>query len=85
MTPSVASVATSVSGSATPVDPDTVEIEVNQHALQRYFDRPEVIKACREQANIQTPDFTQIPDHEVGGRFRTRSNADEVRARCVNL
>ena len=71
----------STSGSATPADlAESFELEINQHAYQRYFDRPDVIKACREQENIQTPDFQQIPDHaSVGGRFRPRTHTDDVR------
>lgn len=55
------------------------DIEVNTQAYGRYFDRPEVQKACREQELIQTPEFTQLSDDAlVGGRFRPR-NSDEVR------
>ncbi|KAI6047899.1 hypothetical protein EDC04DRAFT_2620490 [Pisolithus marmoratus] len=46
-------------------------------ARQRYFDRPDVIKAYREQQIIQTPEFTLLSeDASVGGRFRPRSSAE---------
>ncbi|KAI6163894.1 hypothetical protein EDD17DRAFT_440613 [Pisolithus thermaeus] len=48
-------------------------------ARQRYFDRPDVIKAYREQQIIQTPEFTLLPeDASVGGRFRPRSSVEQV-------
>lgn len=48
-------------------------VELNESAYGRYFDRPEVQRAYREQQNIQTPEFTQVPeDAIVGGRFRPR-------------
>ncbi|KAI0297587.1 hypothetical protein B0F90DRAFT_880987 [Multifurca ochricompacta] len=52
----------------------------NTSAYERYFDKPEVIRAYREQQLIQTPEFTLLSEHEaVGGRFRPRS-LDDVRA-----
>ncbi|KAI5997946.1 hypothetical protein EDD15DRAFT_2363786 [Pisolithus albus] len=48
-------------------------------ARQRYFDRPDVIKAYREQQTIQTPEFTLLSeDASVGGRFRPRSSVEQV-------
>lgn len=50
---------------------------LNSHANQRYFDRPDVIQAYREQQIIQTPEFTNLPeDASVGGRFRPRMSAE---------
>lgn len=61
---------TSVSGS--------FQAELNSSAYIRYFDRPEVQKAYREQQIIQTPEFTQLDeDANVGGRFRPRGAEDE--------
>jgi hypothetical protein len=58
-----------------------IQLELNQDAFSRYFDRPEVIKACRDLAHIQTPDFRQIPPNEsLAGRFRVRANAEDVSA-----
>jgi hypothetical protein len=66
--------------------PPTYELELNEHAFQRYFDKPEVIKACRAQELIQTPEFRQVPEHaSVGGRFRPRAPADDVRLFFVYL
>ena len=54
--------------------------QLNTWAYERYFDKPEVIRAYREQQLIQTPEFTLLSEHEaVGGRFRPRS-LDDVRA-----
>jgi hypothetical protein len=59
--------------------------QLNTWALERYFDKPEVIRAYREQQLIQTPEFTLLSEHEaVGGRFRPRS-LDDVRAWPLNL
>ncbi|EGN93100.1 hypothetical protein SERLA73DRAFT_189929 [Serpula lacrymans var. lacrymans S7.3] len=52
--------------------------EINNHAYQRYFDRPDVLKAYREQLIIQTPEFSLLSeDASVGGRFRPRSSEEE--------
>ena len=52
-------------------------ITVNMVANDRYFDRPEVVKAFREQAIIQTPEFSSIGESSnVGGRFRPRAAED---------
>ncbi|KAF8846083.1 hypothetical protein BDN67DRAFT_890992 [Paxillus ammoniavirescens] len=51
---------------------------LNSLANQRYFDRPDVMKAYREQLNIQTPEFTFLSeDASVGGRFRPRSSGED--------
>ena len=53
---------------------------LNTIANQRYFDRSDVIKAYREQLNIQTPEFSLLSEEAtVGGRFRPRSSG-EVRS-----
>ncbi|KAN0138240.1 hypothetical protein V8E53_004129, partial [Lactarius tabidus] len=55
------------------------ESELNTSAYERYFDKPEVIRAYREQQLIQTPEYTILSEHEaVGGRFRPRGQ-DDVR------
>ncbi|TFK56615.1 hypothetical protein OE88DRAFT_38552 [Heliocybe sulcata] len=55
------------------------EIELNSSAYERYFDRPEVIKAYREQQTIQTPEYTLLTeDASVGSRFRPRGSEDEL-------
>ncbi|KAI0078858.1 hypothetical protein K474DRAFT_1739813 [Panus rudis PR-1116 ss-1] len=60
-------------------DNTTFEIELNKHAYGRYFDRPEVQKAYREQQIIQTPEFSQLPEEAiVGGRFRPRGSEEEA-------
>ncbi|KAI0281271.1 hypothetical protein BGY98DRAFT_227842 [Russula aff. rugulosa BPL654] len=52
--------------------------QLNTWAYERYFDKPEVIRAYREQQLIQTPEYTLLSEHEaVGGRFRPRSLDDE--------
>ena len=61
-------------------DNDESASQLNTWAYERYFDKPEVIRAYREQQHIQTPEFTLLSEHEaVGGRFRPRS-LDDVRA-----
>ena len=60
-------------------DPEGSQLNLNTSAYERYFDKPEVIRAYREQQIIQTPEFTLLSEHEaVGGRFRPRS-LDDVR------
>lgn len=50
---------------------------LNTFANQRYFDRSDVIKAYREQLNIQTPEFSLLSEEAtVGGRFRPRSSGE---------
>lgn len=62
----------------------STDFGLNSHANQRYFDRPDVIQAYREQQIIQTPEFTTLSeDASVGGRFRPRIPA-EVRS-CASL
>jgi hypothetical protein len=52
-------------------------ISINIVANDRYFDRPEVLKAFREQEIIQTPEFWPISESSsVGGRFRPRGAED---------
>jgi len=59
--------------------------QLNTSAYERYFDKPEVIRAYREQQLIQTPEFTLLSEHEaVGGRFRPRGQ-DDVRVRLKNF
>ncbi|KAI0800546.1 hypothetical protein C8Q74DRAFT_1435287 [Fomes fomentarius] len=56
-------------------DPET---RLNTMAYGRYFERPEVRKAYKEQLLIQTPEFAELPqDAHVGGRFRPRGSEDE--------
>jgi hypothetical protein len=55
------------------------ELEVNNHVKERYFERPEVLKAFKEQQLIETPDFIKLGEvYSVGGRFRPRGS-DDVR------
>lgn len=59
--------------------PNTSRLQLNLSARERYFDRPEVIKAYKQQLTIQTPEYTQLSeDASVGGRFRPRG-AEDVR------
>ncbi|KAI9438439.1 hypothetical protein BJY52DRAFT_548818 [Lactarius psammicola] len=52
--------------------------QLNTSAYERYFDKPDVIRAYREQQLIQTPEYTLLSEHEaVGGRFRPRGQDDE--------
>ena len=56
-------------------------IRINTVANDLYFDRPEVLKAFREQEIIQTPKFESISESStVGSRFRPRG-AEDVRER----
>ncbi|KAH7916456.1 hypothetical protein BJ138DRAFT_1108819 [Hygrophoropsis aurantiaca] len=51
---------------------------LNVHANQRYFERPEVLQAYRNQQLIQTPEYSLLSeDASVGGRFRPRSSGEE--------
>jgi hypothetical protein len=55
----------------------TINVPLNRSANERYFDRPEVLKAYREQQAIQTPEFTPLSEAaSVGGRFRPRGGED---------
>ncbi|TFY83340.1 hypothetical protein EWM64_g661 [Hericium alpestre] len=57
------------------------EFQLNTSAYDRYFDKPEVLKAYKEQLVIQTPEFTTLPEHAtVGGRFRPRGHVEEESA-----
>ncbi|KAJ7269408.1 hypothetical protein B0H12DRAFT_1095652 [Mycena haematopus] len=50
---------------------------LNQRAYESYFDRPEVLKAYREQTIIETPEFTNIADvSSVGSRLRVRTTEE---------
>jgi hypothetical protein len=56
-----------------------LELGMNEAANERYFDRPEVVKAYREQELIQTPDFEEITQTPTAmSRLRPR-NSEEVR------
>jgi hypothetical protein len=53
------------------------ELELNSHAYERYFDRPEVLESYKAQLTIQTPEFSNLTeDKSVGGRFRPRIHED---------
>ncbi|KAF9055933.1 hypothetical protein BJ165DRAFT_1521897 [Panaeolus papilionaceus] len=53
-------------------------IQLNTVAFDRYFEKPEVLQAFREQAIIETPVFESIAElSSVGGRFRPRGAEDE--------
>ncbi|KAK7058429.1 hypothetical protein VNI00_002063 [Paramarasmius palmivorus] len=50
---------------------------LNERANERYFERPQLLKACREQGIIETPHFELINDADtVGGRFRPRGSEE---------
>lgn len=51
----------------------TSEIGLNSIAYERYFERPEVIKAYKLQQDIQVPDFIQLDEGMVGARLRART------------
>ena len=53
--------------------------ELNSHAYERYFDRPEVLASFKAQHTIETPEFKSLNDSVVGGRFRPRLNNEGVR------
>ncbi|EPQ60460.1 hypothetical protein GLOTRDRAFT_135134 [Gloeophyllum trabeum ATCC 11539] len=54
------------------------EMQLNSQAYERYFDRPEVIKAYRAQQTIQTPEYSLLSeDASVGSRFRPRGSEDQ--------
>ncbi|KAG7452274.1 uncharacterized protein BT62DRAFT_293952 [Guyanagaster necrorhizus] len=52
------------------------QVMFNTHANERYFDRPEVMQSYRLQQSIETPDFTELSQTHVGGRFRPRGSDD---------
>ena len=52
---------------------------INVQAYSRYFERPEVQMACRQQQLIQVPEFSLLPEDTVASRFRPRAS-EEVRA-----
>ncbi|KAJ6502671.1 hypothetical protein DFH09DRAFT_297510 [Mycena vulgaris] len=50
---------------------------LNLRAHESYFDRPEVLKAYRDQTIIETPEYTNVADiPSVGGRLRVRSSEE---------
>ncbi|KAG5647740.1 hypothetical protein DXG03_008463 [Asterophora parasitica] len=51
--------------------------EINIHANDRYFERPDVLKAYREQLIIQTPEFMSLGDTPAG-RLRARSQTGQI-------
>jgi hypothetical protein len=62
---------------STLVSSSTTNVPLNRNANERYFDRPEVLKAYKEQQIIQTPEFTPLSvAGSVGGRFRPRGGED---------
>ncbi|TFY71330.1 hypothetical protein EVG20_g1687 [Dentipellis fragilis] len=65
-------------GALAPSNDVPFELQLNTSAYDRYFERPDVLKAYREQLVIQTPEFTTLPEHAaVGGRFRPRVPDEE--------
>lgn len=57
----------------------TSELDLNDNAYERYFDRPEVSEAYKKQQVIETPEFSLLSeDASVGGRFRPRVLEDEL-------
>lgn len=55
----------------------TIKLGMNIFANDRYFDRPEVVKAYREQQVIQTPEFDKITGNPAAmGRLRPRNSED---------
>lgn len=57
----------------------TANLNLNLFANYRYFDRPEVLKAYREQQLIETPEFVNIADNpSVASRFRPRGSEDDI-------
>jgi hypothetical protein len=56
------------------------ELGLNLRGQESYFDRPDVLKAYREQTIIETPEYTNVVDTPtVGSRLRTRIPTEEVR------
>ncbi|KAJ7610810.1 hypothetical protein FB45DRAFT_691757, partial [Roridomyces roridus] len=51
---------------------------LNVHAHERYFDRPEVLKAYREQIIIETPQYERIGDVAPGGSRLRQRNIEET-------
>ncbi|TFK77409.1 hypothetical protein BDN72DRAFT_953848 [Pluteus cervinus] len=55
----------------------SINLGFNTLAHESYFDRPEVLKAYREQQVIETPEYINSADNpSVGGRFRPRGSED---------
>ncbi len=64
----------------------TTELSLTTVPSERYFDRPDVLKAYREQLIIQTPSFTNVQDNPSVGRFRPRGPEDvSTFASCFTL
>lgn len=58
---------------------------LNLLAHQSYFERPEVLKAYREQTIIETPEFTNVSDTpSVGGRLRVRTTEEVCIQSCYS-
>ncbi|KAL1739982.1 hypothetical protein HDZ31DRAFT_23990, partial [Schizophyllum fasciatum] len=59
-------------------------IQINSLANERYFERPDVIKAYREQQTIQIPEFVRIDElPEAGSRFRPRADLGDFDSDAV--
>ncbi|PPR01917.1 hypothetical protein CVT24_001256 [Panaeolus cyanescens] len=59
-------------------DGTQANIQLNTVAFDRYFEKPEVLHAFREQSIIEIPVFESIAElTSVGGRFRPRGAEDE--------
>ena len=66
----------------------TSQIGLNRCANERFFERPEVIKAFKEQQDIQIPEFTEVPEHDmVPSKLRARNGVigDMVRSLVLGL
>ena len=66
-----------------PDDPSS-SAHINVQAYGRYFERPEVQKACRDQQLIQVPEFSLLPEDAVASRFRPRAS-EEVRNNLFSI
>ncbi|KAF5368615.1 hypothetical protein D9758_002209 [Tetrapyrgos nigripes] len=65
----------STSAALAPPEASSSRIAINSRSDDRYFDRPDVIKAFRQQTNIETPEFIELKDTQEGlGRFRARDS-----------
>ncbi|KAF9270652.1 hypothetical protein L218DRAFT_1072043 [Marasmius fiardii PR-910] len=62
-----------------PPELDTIPQLFNSRANERYFDRPELLKACRQQQEIEVPEYENVTEKDtVGGRFRPRGSEDGI-------
>lgn len=60
------------------------DLQQNLFANERYFERPEVIKAFREQQDIEIPEYTVLGDEaRVGGRLRARGEEVRLSVNCL--